>query len=194
MCNTRRIQRNRQVILAGTATLLGAALWCAPPAAGQTPLTVCELIARRTEFAGKMVTVRGISEPGPHGDYLRASPACTYQLVTRGVVWPNVVFLTYPNHDSPSPTEHADFKVDFSAINQCNREIVHAGYDMRKDQVIATYIGRFVTYSAPDLDQRSNAGLPGALRLGFGPVGLGAPAQLLIKTEKDVLVVHDAAQ
>jgi hypothetical protein len=141
-----------------------------------------------------MVTVRGIERPGGHGSFLVASRDCTYQLVTRGVIWPNVVFLTYPNHDSPSPTDHAAFKPDFKAVERCNKEIVRAGYDPGKDQVIVTYIGRFVTYPDPDLDQRSNAGLRGALRLGFGPAGLGAPAQLLIKTEKDALVVHGAAQ
>jgi hypothetical protein len=52
--------------------------------------------------------------------------------------------------------------------------------------MVATYQGLFVTYL--DLDRRVSPGVPGALRLGFGPL-IGAPAQLLVKTVRDVAVV-----
>ena len=48
----------------------------------------------------------------------------------------------------------------------------------------ATYVGFFITYS--DLEKRVSPDIPRAPRLGFGPAGLGAPAQLVIKTIKDV--------
>jgi hypothetical protein len=147
---------------------------------------------RRTELSGSMVTVRGTVGAGGHGMFLRAPRDCTFELVTRGVVWPNTINLTYPDNNSKSLTDHADFKVDWKAIRRSDNEILRSGYDARVDQLVATYVGLFVTY--PDLEQRVSPGMPGALRLGFGPAGLGAPGQLLIKTVKDVLVVHGSPQ
>ena len=156
------------------------------------PLSVCELIAHRIEYNGQLVTVRGEVKAGPHGGWLAPDSSCQYKLVTRGVEWPNLIFLTYPLKQSKDPDDHADFKVDWPAIKQADSRIMRAGFNADMDRLIETYVGKFVTYK--DLENRVNPGIPGARRLGFGPVGLDAPAQLLVKTVRDVLVVHATSQ
>ena len=42
----------------------------------------------------------------------------------------------------------------------------------------------------PDLDRQGNVSVQNAIIPGFGPVGLRAPAQLVIKTIKDVSVIR----
>lgn len=148
------------------------------------PLSVCELIERRVEYAGKMVAVQGEAREG----WLAASGDCSYKLITEGIEWPNVIYLDYPTPQSRNEASRANFRVHWKAIQAANDKVRRSGFDPRTDRLIITYVGRFVTYL--DLDKRVSPGVPGALRLGFGPVGLGAPVQLLIKTIADVSIVH----
>lgn len=154
--------------------------WCAQAADGG-PLTIWELIQRRLEFNGRMVVVRGAVGVGGHGIWLAPVGECTYKLVTKGVPWPNVINLKYPTIKSQDPDDRADFNPDWTALRRADREALHAGHDVRVNHMIATYTGLFRTFQ--DLENRVSPGVAGALRLGFGP---GAPAQLLIKTIKDV--------
>lgn len=154
----------------------------------QGPVSVCELMAHRAELDRHVVLVRGAIGGGGHGTWLVASPTCTHRLTTRGVTWPNIVFLTLPNNQSKDPAFHADFAPDMRAIERANRDAVRAGYNGKDNHMVATYEGLLVTYL--DLAERVSPGVPGALRLGFGPL-VGAPAQLLIRTVKDVTVVSN---
>jgi hypothetical protein len=168
--------------------LIGLA-FCGKAADSQVPLSVCDLIVRRTELSGRMVTVRGAVAVGGHGVWLAASRDCAYKLMTRGVVWPNIVYLTYPDNQSRNPSDHAGFKVDWRAVHRADNEAVKGGYDPKANHEVATYTGLFETYQ--DLDNRVTPNIPGAVRLGFGPL-LGAPAELLIKSVKDVVIVWDS--
>ena len=159
--------------------------WCADR---RTPLSVCELIAHRAEYNGRMVSVRGVVAGGEHGIWLEASRECSYQLVTRGVVWPNVINLVHPLNRSRDVYSHAPFKLDWKAVQRADADALAAGYRAGVDVMVETIVGLFVTF--PDLEKRVNPGIPGAFPLGFGPVGLSAPAQLVIKTVKDVSVTH----
>src|ERR1035438_2189475 len=152
-------------------------------------MSVCDVIARRTEFSGQVIAVRGEVEAGGHGVWLRASRECAYRLITRGVVWPNIIHLTYPDNQSSDPADHAPFEVDWTALRRADQVALQAGYQAGVDGEVVTYIGLLVTYL--DLEKRVTPNLPGALRLGFGPPG--APAQLLVKSAKDVVVVRGAA-
>jgi hypothetical protein len=116
-----------------------------------------------------------------------ASSECMYRLVTRGITWPNVIFLEYPNNRSPYDEDHADFQVDWKSIRKAE-DAVGRGLNTDRDKVIQTYVGRFVTYL--DLEKRVNPGVAPEFMLGFGPVGLNAPAKFLIKSVLDVEVVH----
>ena len=152
-----------------------------------SPLSVCELIAHRNEYIGRMVSVRGTVKSGGHGDWLEASSDCQYKLITRGVVWRNIIVLAYPNNRSPIQTDHANFDVDWQAVQDASRDTSRNPFNPHIDHVIMTYIGLFQTHQ--DLDQRVTPNVPGALKLGFGPGG-EAPAQLLIKSLKDVVIVR----
>ena len=154
---------------------------------GQAPVSVCDLVAHRAELNNKIVTVRGIVEAGGHGTFLSAAPSCTYTLMTRGVLWPNIIALSYPNNSSLVPTDHAKFRIDWRSIRVAEDAALRAGYDPHVDREVATFVGLFVTYG--DLENRVSPGLNGAPRLGFGPDSLGAPAQLLVKSVKDLVVI-----
>jgi hypothetical protein len=150
------------------------------------PLSICELVSRRAELAGRMVTVRGEVKAGGHGPYLIAPPSCGYRLITRGVAWPNVVYLAYPDNGSRIESYHADFQVDWRSVARAEEEEKHQGFNPASDRIFKTFTGLLVTYS--DLENRVTPGAPGGPKLGFGPVGLDAPAQLLIKSVGDVVV------
>lgn len=110
-----------------------------------------------------------------------------YRLVTAGVKWPNIIYLTYPNNRSRDPSDRAPFSLDWTAVRREGDMLKRVSFRVDVDKEIATYEGLLVTYR--DLERRVSPGIPGALRLGFGPTGLGAPCQLIIRTVSDVVVL-----
>jgi hypothetical protein len=157
-------------------------------AAGPAPtLSVCEAIMERSQHNGELVALRGEIAWGGHGNYMVAPATCSYRLVTKGLVWPNVINLRFPNNHSPDPFDHAPFTPDLRAIEATRRYLVKVAFADDVDIELATYVGLLVTFS--DLDRRVSPGVPGAPKLGFGPVGLEAPVQLLIKTIENVSVI-----
>lgn len=148
-------------------------------------MSVCDLIAHRSEYDQRMVVVRGAVQGGD-GAWLVASPDCDYKLITKGVTWRNIIFLTYPDNRSKVQADHADFPIDWQAIRRTEQQASRDGFDPKREHHVVTYIGLFITYR--DLDNRVSPGVPGALKLGFGPLG-EAPGQLLIKSLRDVAVV-----
>jgi hypothetical protein len=171
-----------------SANLFSLALHAQMPEEKLVPLSVCELIANRNDHNGRIISVRGEVKGGPHGEWMTASTDCRYQLISRGETWPNIIFLSYPNNRSPLDEDHANFNIDWDSIHQAEETIKRGGYKPGVDRLIETYVGRFVTYS--DLDKRVNPGVPGAHKLGFGPVGLDAPAKLLIRNARDAIVLR----
>jgi hypothetical protein len=176
----------RPVILV-LASFLSLALNAQAAENKKAPLSVCEVIAHKGEYNRRMIAVRGAVKGGGHGAWLTATPECTYRLVTKGVEWANIIFLAYPDNQSKIESYHASFPVDWRAIRQAEEEAQRQGFNPDTDYTTETYIGLFLTY--PNLENRVSPGVPGALRLGFGPLG-EAPAQLLIKTVRDLVVVH----
>ena len=152
------------------------------------PHSVCELIRKREQYSGRMVSVRGKVSGGWHGEWLETPQGCDYRLVTNGVVWPNVMFMAYPNNKSPILSDHATFEVDWKSIRALEERVQRREFRPGKDYVIATYEGLFLTF--PDLESRVSPGVPGAHRLGFGPDGLGAPAQILIRSVRNAVIVR----
>ena len=174
----------------GIASALMAAGFLAALTTGDRarPLSVCELIEHRMTYDRRVVTVRGEVKWGPHGDWLASSSVCPYKLTTKGVEWPAVIALAYPNNHSSDPDDHASFSVDWGAIAKDKEELRRAGFNPDSDRLYRTYVGLFITY--PDLENRVNPGIRDFERLGFGPLPLGAPAELLIKGVVDPVVVH----
>ena len=156
------------------------------PEPSPSPLSVCEVVAHRIERNGEFVAVKGEVKSGPHGSWLQASSDCQYKLITKGIEWPNAIYLTYRSDNPNMDIEHQQFSVDWTAIDRSEEKIRRLGFNPKTDRLIMTYIGMFLTY--PDLENRVSPNVPGALRLGFGPAGLEAPAELLIKSVAEVRV------
>jgi hypothetical protein len=165
-------------------------LWGQDPQPRGSSFSVCDVLANRIEYNERIVEVRGIVKGG-HGAWLVASSDCHYQLTTRGVHWPNIIYLVYPDNHSKIESYHADFEADWKSIRKAERHERAMASNVDTDLIVRTYVGLFRTYE--DLGSRVNPGIPGALRLGFGPLG-EAPAQLVIKSVKDVQVVHPPVQ
>ena len=62
--------------------LVAAALYGQAEEKQPAPLSVCELIARRIEYNGRLVTVRDETKPGGHGAFLIASSRVHYVYYT----------------------------------------------------------------------------------------------------------------
>src|ERR1035441_2064335 len=82
-----------------------------------SPLSVCDAIAKRIEYTGQVLEVRGNVTAGGHGIYLQPSTKCAHELVTKGVVWPNIINLVFPDNRSPDVDEHAPFELDEQALH-----------------------------------------------------------------------------
>ena len=178
---------------AGILCLSALALY-AQPGHQPKPLSVCELLAHRSEYADQVVTVRGEIRTGAHGIFLAAGPECSFRLVTRGVTWQNVIYLSYPytSKQSRDPTDRADFGIDWNSEKELASQIAKLRFTSKNDRLFETVAGLFRTYA--DLENRVNPMLPPGsdLRtLGFGPGGY-APGKLLIKTRMDPAVVHQS--
>ena len=182
----------------------------------QKSLSVCEVLQRRVELTGRfealrgryrrtvpmqqIISVRGEVKAGGHGEYLIAEPSCTFNLTatgttwpngitTRGATWPNVIWLEYADNKSGDESTHAPFEVDWVSVRQAEREARRQGYDSATDQLFETFTGLLVSYDDLELP-RASPTAPILKRPGFGPAGLDAPAELLIKSVSDVVVVR----
>lgn len=151
-----------------------------------SPLSVCDAIAKRIE--NRASGGRAWRRDGWRTWNLLASNKCADELGARGVTWPNFINLVLANNSSPNINEHAPFETDQQSIDAAQKYLRTAGYRAGVDREVATYTGLFLMY--PDLDRQGNVSVQNAIILGFGPVGLRAPAQLVIKTIKDVSVIR----
>jgi hypothetical protein len=179
------------------------------------PLSVCEVLQQRVELMGRyetlrgeyknapverIISVRGEVKPGGHGSYLIAEPSCTFKLTTTsttwpnglttpGATWPNVIWLEYPSNRSRFESSHAPFELDWISVRRAEAQARRQGYKSESDQPFETFTGLLVSYDELELPRAAPAA-PILKRPGFGPVGLDAPAKLLIKAEADVVVVR----
>ncbi len=178
------------------------------------PLSVCEVLERRAELMGRfeslrgeyrtaplerIISVRGEVKFGGHGPYLIATPSCTFKLTTTsttwpsalttpGVTWPNVIWLEYPNNKSGHESTRAPFEVDWISVRQTEGQVRRQRYDSASDQLFETFTGLLVSYDT--LEVRDPASALIVKRPGFGPAGLDAPAELLIKSIADAVVIR----
>jgi len=161
--------------------------------AQQKILSVCDLIIHREDYNGQIVSVRGEVGSGD-GIFLDAGRGCAYKLITNGVVWPNAIWLTFPNNKSKNPLDHADFGIDWKAEKEeagaVKLIVEREGFDANKDHIEHTFVGLFRTYL--DLDKRVSPSLQIGGRAGFGDQNL-FPAELIIKTRGKPIVAHGAA-
>ena len=180
------------------------------------PLSVCEVLERRAELVGRFetlrgeyrtapaertISVRGEVKAGGHGPYLIAAPSCTFKLTTisttwpnglttPGTTWPNVIWLEYANNKSGDESTRAPFEVDWTSVRRAKDQALRQRCCSASDQLFETFTGLLVSYD--DLELRGSASGPIVKRTGFGPLGLDAPAKLLIKSIADVVVIRKA--
>ncbi len=136
---------------------------------------------------------------GGHGPYLIAAPSCTFKLTTTsttwpnglttpGASWPNVIWLEYPINTSRFEGSHAPFEADWISVRRAEAQERRQRYNSVSDQLFETFTGLLVSYD--ELELRASPAAPMLKRPGFGPVGLDAPAKLLIKSITDAVVIR----
>jgi hypothetical protein len=180
----------------------------------EKPLSVCEVLERRAELMGRfetqagdsktvpgrgLVSVRGEVKSGPHGSYLAAAPTCTFKLRITGTTWPsgfttpgaaypNIIWLDYPVNTSRFESSHAPFEVDWVSVRRAEGQARRQGCCSVSDQLFETFTGLLVSYDK--FEMQASPAAPIVKRRGFGPAGLDAPAELLIKSVADVVVIR----
>jgi hypothetical protein len=126
-----------------------------------------------------MVAVRGYEFSTDEGVYLKGD--CPNVLETDGIKWPNVISLAYPG--SSFALHSVDFTADKRGIATAAEKVKLYRVPVK---VWLTYIGLLETrepFSLQIYTDRDGVKRPA----GFGN-GAAAPAQLLIKTVKDVVI------
>jgi hypothetical protein len=78
--------------------------------------------------------------------------------------------------------------VDWISVRRAEAEQRRQGCCSSSDQLLETFTGLLVSYD--ELELRASPAAPIVKRPGFGPVGLDAPAKLLIKSIADVVVTR----
>jgi hypothetical protein len=122
---------------------------------------------------------------------LIAEPSCKLKLRTNGVPWPNVVNLSYPYNRSSDDSFHALFEVDWESVKRSEDEALRQGYKSATDQLFETFTGLMVSFdNIEEVVSPPKFAVPRGRTSGFGPAGLDAPAQPLIKSEGGVVVVR----
>jgi hypothetical protein len=146
-------------------------------------ISVCDALHNASQYNGKIVALRGYFRPG-HGGWINGD--CKEQITTvSGLKWPNDIWVLGPR----SAAMHAlSFDLDERAMEEMRDKLSREIKDRERDRIWVTYIGLFETWdnlkTAEYKDARGNPRLAG-----FGHLG-GSPAQLFIKTAKDVTVEH----
>jgi hypothetical protein len=159
---------SKAFLLAAIVRLLSAAQ---PPAA--PILSVCELLKDRTQYDGKMVIVRVEEAGSSEGGWL-VDRSCSGSLAISGRDWGWEIALVSPDF-AAKPVE---FQYDKQAEERLQREFKKLKVDVRKVHVFVTYEGIFETRPDSHLTCRG---------CGFGHLG-GSPTQLVVKTERDLVV------
>jgi hypothetical protein len=162
---------------AGTV-FLAAYLWL-PGSAAQSadpPLTVCELLKDRVKYNGKMVVVRGEVDSTSEGGWL-IDESCAEPLEISGLTLGRDIALV----STVSAVTPVNFKYDLQAEERLQREFKKLKVKPGQVHIFVTYEGVFET--RPDSELTC-----GDIRVcGFGHLG-GSPAQLVVKTERDLTV------
>ena len=146
-----------------------------------TAISVCELLQNRLKYDGQMVEVRGLVE-GSHEGAVLAAENCSGKIITEGFTWPNAIALVYDtSYDSPHVV---DFVPDRNQIDRVDREASRIARKHPHAKIALTYVGLFET--------RTNLGRAPNFAGKLVPAGFGhggaCPAQLVIKTKKDLRV------
>jgi hypothetical protein len=161
--------------------LVAFSLLAAPQTPESAAISVCTVLADRLRLNGKIISVRGYEESTDDGSWLKGD--CKTHVTTDGHVWPDLIWLSVSHLDT---LHEIRFKTDMDALRRFGDMTAKAARSGHKYRVWVTYVGMFET--------------EGELGIGGGKVGPdhgtglghlnGAPAQLVIKTVRDLKIEY----
>jgi len=145
--------------------------------------TVCEILAQRVEYNGKMVRIRASLFATDEGAWF-VGDGCPGVVTTDGHVWPSMISMEVASPEMP-PSSHdhpVNFVSDYVSEQKLRPKLRKIGRKVRGACVMRTYTGLFETRET--YLKVTYAKAP-PLFVGFGQGG-AAPAQLIWKTADDV--------
>jgi hypothetical protein len=154
----------------------------APSPPDGTVIEICDILRDPVSFNGKEVAIRGVFRDTDEGAWLVGE--CPVPLSTGGYVWNSHIYLISPR--SKFVLRSVEYSEDSAAF-----EVLASRLKDRKDPIrdkaIVTVFGKIETRE--DLEAQVYRDRDGRVRpAGFGHMG-GAPAQLVLKTVRDISVV-----
>jgi hypothetical protein len=161
--------------------LAAVSLLSAPGPPQMAPISVCTALADRLRFNGKIISVRGYEESTDEGSWLKGD--CKVHVTTGGRPWPNLIWLSISHRDS---LHEIPFQTNMDALRRFGDVTAKATRSGHTYRAWVTYEGMFETEGVPEIGG-GRVG-PGE-GVGFGHLN-GAPAQLVIKTVRDLKVEY----
>ena len=149
-------------------------------------LTVCEVLSHAAQYNGQLVTIKGKTFGTDEGWWLY-SDECPGALTTDSYPWPSEIALELPTLRPPQRLHDVAFEYDWGA-----RRRIEAKYErLRKHApdscLVSAITGLFETHTEWESAKLTYPN--GTWKFaGFGHLG-GAPGQLLIKSEDDVVAI-----
>jgi hypothetical protein len=166
--------------------LLGSVAY--PTYAGEKVMTVCDLLKDLRMYRGKVITVRGIVYESRE-IFALGGRDCSTRFVTNGFAWPNAISLE--SSDYPSQEyDRAEFRTDDDALLRLQESIRLTPRGEGRPEVWATFVGQlrvrheYISIRMGDGSIRGN---------GYGHLAW-YPAQLVIKTVRDIAVVQPSTR
>ncbi|HSR09340.1 MAG TPA: hypothetical protein VLM42_19565 [Bryobacteraceae bacterium] len=146
--------------------------------------TVCEILAQRVEYDGKMVRIRASIFGTDEGVWFVGD--CPGVVSTDGHVWPSTISMQVASSEmAPSSHDHpVNFASDYRSEKKLWPKLRRIGRKVPEECVIWTYTGLFETR---DIYPKVTYPKAPPAYIGFGQAS-AAPAQLIWKTAEDVNV------
>ena len=147
--------------------------------------TVCEILAQRVEFDGKLVRIRASVWATDEGAWF-AGYGCPGAVTSDGHVWPSTIWMQVASSEmGPNTHDHpVNFASDYGSQQKLRPKLRRIGRKVPEECVIWTYTGLFEsreTYPKHTYEKAPS------LYIGFGHLN-SAPAQLIFMTADDVNV------
>lgn len=147
-----------------------------------TVIDICDVLRNPVSFNGKVVAIRGFFSDTDEGNWLMGE--CPVPLSTAGYVWKSHIFLIPPGSNF---VLHATEYSEDTAALKAFADKLKRRKDPIRDKVLVTVVGKIETRE--NLEMEVYRDRDGRVRpAGFGHMN-GAPAQLVLKTVRDVSIV-----
>jgi hypothetical protein len=156
-------------------------LLAAPRRPAIPAISVCRALDDRLRLNGKIVSIRGYEESTDEGSWLKSD--CDAHVTTGGHVWPDLIWLSTSHQHA---AREIAFQTDMDALQRFGDATAKAARSGRKYRAWVTYEGLFETEGGVEAGDDKVGPDQG---VGFGHLN-GAPAQLVIKTVRDIKIEY----